>query len=197
MTVSALIPFIFLSKEGRREIGIKKPKSKAWILYSFLLGIAISTLLFAVGYLLYTNSMSNWYVYIGKSYHISADLTAQDRLIYFVIFAVTGMCFSPIGEELFFRGIVHASLRASLGENKATLIDSLSFALTHLAHFGFVYLFGRWQFLLVPSLLWVVGMFMTSLVFIQCKKMTGSLLGAIASHAGFNVSMIYFIFYQL
>ena len=197
MAISALIPFIFLSKEGRKQIGITKPKNYTWILYSFLAGIAISTMIFALGYLLYTNTLNNWYVYIGKSYNIATDLTAQDKLIYFIVFAVTGMCFSPIGEELFFRGIVHSSFSSSLGEKKASVIDSLSFALTHLAHFGIVYVYGSWKFLFIPSILWVVGMFITSLVFIHCKKKTGSLIGAIASHAGFNLAMIYFIFYQL
>ncbi|MFT2007488.1 lysostaphin resistance A-like protein [Pontibacter sp. 13R65] len=197
MAISALIPFIFLSKEGRKQIGVTKPKNYAWILYSFLAGITISTIIFVLGYLLYTNTLNNWYVYIGRSYNIATDLTAQDKLIYFIVFAVTGMCVSPIGEELFFRGIVHSSFSTSLGEKKATIIDSLSFALTHLAHFGIVYISGSWKFLFIPSILWVLGMFITSLVFIQCKKETGSIIGAIAGHAGFNLSMIYFIFYQL
>ncbi|MEJ8804167.1 CPBP family intramembrane glutamic endopeptidase [Pontibacter sp. H249] len=197
MAVSALIPFIFLSKAGRKQIGITKPANYVWILYSFLEGIAISTVIFTLGYLLYMDTINNWYVYIGKSYNIATDLNAQDKLIYFIVFAVTGMCFSPIGEELFFRGIVHSCFSSSLGENKASIIDSLSFALIHLAHFGIVYISGRWEFLFIPSILWVVGMFITSLIFIQCKKKSGSILGAIASHAGFNLAMIYFIFYQL
>ena len=197
MAISALIPFIFLSREGRKQIGITKPVNYAWILYSFLAGIAISSIIFVLGYTLYTNTLNNWYVYIGRSYNIATELDAQDKLIYFIVFAITGMCFSPIGEELFFRGIVHSSFSSSLGEKKATMIDSLSFALTHLAHYGIVYIYGRWEFLFIPSLLWVLGMFITSLVFIQCKKKTGSIIGAIASHAGFNLSMTYFIFYQL
>lgn len=32
---------------------------------------------------------------------------------------------------------------------------------------------------------------------IKCKQQTGSLLGAIIAHAGFNLAMIYFIFYHL
>ncbi|WP_199474279.1 CPBP family intramembrane glutamic endopeptidase [Adhaeribacter pallidiroseus] len=153
--------------------------------------------MFALGNALYTNTIHNWYVYIGKSYKLATDLNAHDKFIYFLIYATTGMCFSPIGEELFFRGIVHSSFSASLGENKATVMDSLAFAFTHLAHFGIVYIAGRWQFLLIPSVLWVLGMFITSLVFIQCRKKTGSIMGAIASHAGFNLAMIYFIFYHL
>ena len=46
------------------------------------------------------------------------------------------MIFSPIGEELFFRGIVHSSFAKSIGNFKASIIDSVAFALTHISHFG-------------------------------------------------------------
>ncbi len=197
MAISALVPFVFLSKNGRRIIGFTKPASYTWLCYSFLAGIFMSTLLFVIGHALYSDTVSNWYVYIGKSYDLPENISSHDKLIHFTIFAVTGMIFSPIGEELFFRGIVHASFRASVGDKKASIIDSLSFALTHLAHFGIVYIAGMWEFLFIPSILWVLGMFVTSLVFILCKEKTGSITGAIVSHAGFNLSMIYYIFYHL
>ena len=52
------------------------------------------------------------------------------------------MTFSPIGEELFYRGIVHGSFTGRFGEQKASFFDSLTFAITHLAHFGIVYVLG-------------------------------------------------------
>jgi membrane protease YdiL (CAAX protease family) len=107
------------------------------------------------------------------------------------------MVFSPIGEELFYRGIVHGSFVPKTGEHMASIIDSLAFALTHLAHFGIVYIMGNWSFLFVPSLLWVFFMFLTSRLFFLCKVKTGSILGAIASHAGFNLAMMYFILYHI
>ena len=197
MTVSALVPFLFLSREGRRKIGITSPASYRWLLYSVVAGVAISALLFAVGHVLYDQTVSNWYVYVGRSYNLPEGLGGQDKLIYFIIFATTGMVFSPVGEELFFRGIVHSSFVASVGGAKATVIDALAFAFTHLAHFGIVYVSGVWTLLPVPAALWVIGMFAASLIFIACRKKTGSLLGAILSHAGFNLGMIYFIFYHL
>ncbi len=197
MTISALVPFLFLSKQGRKKIGITPPASYRWLLYSLVAGTAISVLLFALGYILYDQTLSNWYIYVGRSYNLPEGLGGQDKLVSFIIFATTGMIFSPVGEELFFRGIVHSSFAASVREAKATVIDGLSFALTHLAHFGIVYVSGIWTLLPVPATLWVSGMFITSLVFVACKKKTGSLLGAILSHAGFNLAMIYFIFYHL
>ena len=107
------------------------------------------------------------------------------------------MLFSPIGEELFYRGMIHGSFSRKYGDNKASHIDSLAFALTHLAHFGIVYVDGQWDFLLLPSLLWLIFMFFTSRLFHYCKKRTGSILGAIVSHAAFNGCMMYFIFYHI
>jgi membrane protease YdiL (CAAX protease family) len=107
------------------------------------------------------------------------------------------MTFSPIGEELFYRGIVHGSFAVNFGEQKASLADSSAFALTHLAHFGIVYISASWHFLFVPALLWVLSMFLASLAFTKCKEKTGSILGAIICHAAFNMAMMYFIFYHI
>lgn len=197
MIVSALVPFLFLSRMGLVKIGFTRPTSIKWILYSFIIGLLISGIVYFIGIAFYSDTISNWYVYIGKSYNLPGEINAQDKFIFFLVFAGTGMIFSPIGEELFFRGIVHASFGKSLGERNATIVESLSFALTHLAHFGIVYVAGTWEFLLVPSILWVSAMFLTSLAFVQCKKKSGSILGAIVCHSGFNFSMIYFIFYHL
>ena len=197
MVASALVPYVLLTSKGRKKIGITKPSNLKWIFYSFFVGIVISTVIFLVGKFLYGDTINNWYVYIGRSYNIAAGLNAQEKIIYFLIFAGTGMTFSPIGEELFFRGIVHSSFATSYGEKRATIIESLAFALTHLAHFGIVYVSGVWEFLLVPSILWTGAMFVTSLIFLKCKRVSGSILGAIASHAGFNLAMIYWIFYHL
>ena len=191
-------PVIFLTKTGRREIGIRKPANYNWLLYSAIAGAGFCAFMFAIGILLYKDTYSNWFVYIAKSYSASGIvLSGSQRQIYFLIYSLTGMTFSPIGEELFYRGIVHGSFVVRFGEQKASIFDSLSFALTHLAHFGIVYVLGGWQFLFIPALLWVFCMFFASRIFFLCKEKTGSILGAIISHAAFNLAMMYFIFYQI
>ncbi len=197
MVASAVIPFVFLSRGGLREIGIRGAEDKIWLLYSPLLGIAAASLLFAVGYLLYGYGIENWFVYIGNSYNIPEGVVGRDKIIYFVIFALTGMTFSPIGEELFFRGIVHSSFKQSVGERAATVIDGVAFALTHLSHFGIVYTLMGWAFLPLPAFIWVVSMFLLSLIFNMCKRKSGSLLGAVLCHSGFNLGMIFYIIYYL
>ncbi len=197
MTISAIIPFIFLNKYGRKAIGITKPTKYRWLLIACVSGLAAAVLLYIIGQALYESSYENWYVYIGKSYNIPIGITPDDKKILFAAMAFSGMIFSPIGEELFFRGIVHSSIATSVGDRKASIIDGLAFALTHISHFGLVFIHGKWEFFIVPTLLWITSMFLVSLLFFAFRKYSGSILGSIIGHAAFNLGMIYCIFYFL
>ncbi len=82
----------------------------------------------------------------------------------------------PVGEELFFRGLLFPSLRDSAGERQAYLVSSLAFALVHpLAHAPFTLVFGlvaswlyvRWGGLAAPVVAHLVcngAIIMTSLL---------------------------------
>jgi membrane protease YdiL (CAAX protease family) len=190
-------PFIFLSKEGQKYIGIKKPVSYQWLLYSFLIGFAFCSVMFICAKFFYADTINNSFVYISRSYTIPGEALAASKLMFFLMFSLVGITFSPIGEELLYRGVVHGSFAEQFGERKASLFDSLAFALTHLAHFGIVYNLSEWHFLPVPALLWVLGMFIASQFFFFCRQKSGSILGAIVSHAGYNIAMMYFIFYHI
>lgn len=195
----ALTPFIFLTRPGLRKlIRLRRPVNSYWLGYGFLLGLAACAGMYLVTYLLFGDSMSNWLVYISRSYRLAdGDLSGINPHLFFGLYALLGMTLSPIAEELFYRGIVHSSLATSVGEQKASHLDSLAFALPYLAHFGLVYDQGQWSFLWVPALLWMLFMFGAAKIFFLVKEETGSLWGAIAAHAGFNVAMTGFIFYHL
>ncbi|PSR56849.1 CPBP family intramembrane metalloprotease [Adhaeribacter arboris] len=197
MLLSALAPFIFLTKSGRLKIGITKPQKYSWLVIAFIAGLVFSFLLYFLGESLFCNTVENWYAYIGKSYNIPSNMPSSDKAILFTIVALTGMTFSPIGEELFFRGIVHSSFAESIGDKNASVVDSAAFAVVHISHFGLVYLHQQWKFLWVPALLWVISMFLVSVLFFACRRNSGSILGAILCHAAFNLGMIYCIFYLL
>lgn len=197
MLIMAIIPFVFLSKGGRKKIGIKKATNYGWLIIAMTIGIIFSILLYFLGEMLYGNSYENWYNYIGKSYNIQKGIDEQSKLIKFGIAALIGMTFSPIGEELFFRGIVHSSFANSVGNGKASLIDSSTFAFVHISHFGLVFHNGQWEFLFVPALIWVLSMFIVSILFFVCKKRSGSILGALVCHSAFNLGMTYCIFYSI
>ncbi len=197
MTVSAIAPFVFLTQHGRRNIGITKPKNYRWLVAAFVAGLLASIFLHFLGQFMYGSTYENWYTYIGKSFKIPEGISPSDRTIRFAISAFIGMTFSPIGEELFFRGIVHSSFAKSIGNKKASIVDSSAFALTHISHFGLVFINNQWQFLTLPTFIWVSSMFFVSLLFFTFKKRVGSILGAMICHSAFNLGMTYCIFYLM
>tara|TARA_R110002051_G_scaffold137916_4_gene210624 strand:+ start:47455 stop:48207 length:753 start_codon:yes stop_codon:yes gene_type:complete len=197
MLLMAIAPFVFLSKHGRFQIGIKKPANNSWLILAICMGLIFSVFLYFLGESLYGNTYQNWYQYIAKSYNIPADIDEQTKAITFGISAFIGMTFSPIGEELFFRGIVHSSFANSIGNKKAAIIDSAAFAIVHISHFGLIFLNQQWKLLLMPSLIWVFSMFLVSILFYYCREKSGSILGSILCHSAFNLGMTYCIFYLL
>jgi membrane protease YdiL (CAAX protease family) len=197
MTISAIAPFLFLTKYGRKEIGIAKSRNFNWLFIALVCGLVASFALHFIGQILYDNSNQNWYQYIGKLYNIPTTITQTDKKMMFVIVAITSMIFSPIGEELFFRGIVHSSFAKSIGDKKASIVDSLAFALTHISHFGLVFINNKWDFFTIPTIIWVTSMFLVSLLFYTFRKKSGSILGAIICHSAFNLGMTFCIFYLL
>jgi hypothetical protein len=197
MVISAIAPFVFLNKDGQKKIGITRPEKYNWLLIAFISGLVVSILLYFTGEILYGNSYKNWYIYIGKSYNIPAGINQNNKAILFTIMALTGMTFSPVGEELFFRGIVHSSFAKSIGDKKASVVDSLAFSLTHISHFGLVFINNHWDFLATPTLIWVSSMFLVSVLFFVFRKYSGSILGAMICHSAFNLGMIYCIFYLI
>jgi ABC-type Na+ efflux pump permease subunit len=56
MPVSAITPFVFLSKYGRKTIGLCKPNSYSWLLIAVAIGLIFSIALYFAGELLYGNS---------------------------------------------------------------------------------------------------------------------------------------------
>jgi membrane protease YdiL (CAAX protease family) len=191
-TLMVFTPLIFLRKAGRRDMGLRKSTRPLWLVWGFLLGCGICLFLFVISRLIYGLESANPFVYIA-----SVTTTGDTSLVYFLIYLVIMMTFSPIGEELFYRGVIHQAFKAELGDKKAAVIDSAAFALTHLAHFGIVYLAGAWKFLPLPALIWISAMFLTCLVFNRVRNESGSILGAILTHAGFNFGMGFLMFYAL
>ena len=193
-----ILPFLFLSKQGRKSIGLKKPKNIKWLLYSFIFGVVGGFTLYIIGVWLYNGTINNWFIYISNSYTIPSEiLQTGEKKIYFIIFAFIGMTFSPIGEELLYRGLIHQCFVSKYGERKSSNIDSLAFAITHLAHFGILYIAGDWHFAMIPAILWMILIFFTGKLFYFCKMKSSSVYTSIISHSGFNLAMTYFIFYHI
>jgi membrane protease YdiL (CAAX protease family) len=194
----AVLPWVLLTADGRRRIGVTRP-SHWWLIPIALVGGAAACLLLAaiVG-ALWGQTISNPFVYIAGSYGaLPSPLQGSDRFIFFLVFASIGATFSPIGEELFYRGLVHEGLATGVGHLRASLVDAAAFALVHLSHFGVVFVAGAWALLPLPALLWVAAMFAVALLFRTFRVITGSIWGAVFAHAGFNIAMTAVIFFAL
>lgn len=190
------VPLIFLTKSGRRFIGIKSPNHYWRLCMSFIAGALSCVVIYALFLLLFDKTTENALVYIAGN-SPGTTMAEADRNLYFWIAVIPSMIFSPIGEEFLYRGVIHGSFVARFGETPASVFDSLAFAFTHVAHFGIIYISGYWEFLPIPATLWVLSMFGVSQLFFRCKQFSDSIWGAVSAHSGFNFAMMYIIFYWL
>jgi membrane protease YdiL (CAAX protease family) len=133
-TLMFFTPLLFLRKAGRWEMGVLRSSQPLWLLWGFLLGCGMCLLLFFINRLIFGLEISNPFVYIA-----SMTTSGDTSMVYFLIYLAIMMTFSPIGEELFYRGVV----------------------------------------------------------FNRVRKESGSILGAILTHAGFNFAMGFLMFYAL
>lgn len=192
------LPWILLTREGRKRIGLVWPRRRRWLVPAGIAGVAMALAVHAGATAFWGYTVSNPFAYIALSYsNVPESPSENARLTYFIIFAVIGMLFSPLGEELLYRGVAHESFAGQLGDRRAAVIDAAAFAFTHLAHFGVVFVAGVWAFLPLPAVFWVTAMFLASLAFYGFRKLTGSLVGAMVAHAGFNLAMNWVIFYAI
>jgi len=192
----ALMPFIFFNKEGRRRIGLKKSNSWKYYLTGIIAGAALALLCYGLGLLLFDHSPDNWFISIKNSYVRTTDTTGMSLQQQFIIFTIPALIFSPIGEEIFFRGFLQEALTTKFPYRHAMIIDSLFFALIHLFHHGIVRdRAGQVHFYPLSGFIWVMLMFITAMAFALLKKRSGSIYPAIVSHAVFNLVMNITIFY--
>ena len=65
-----IAPFLLLNKPGRKKIGIKKPDNFMWLIWSFPAGMMVCLVVFFIGEWLYDHTITNWFVYISRSYNV-------------------------------------------------------------------------------------------------------------------------------
>ena len=190
------IPTLLLNRTGRKQIGITTPHRARWLTLGFPLGIAAALMLHYIGYALFDRSRDNWFITIMNSFN-SNDIIQSigHNLLFFLVFALPTMIFSPIGEEFFYRGIMHEAFLEKFGSRAAVLANASFFGVTHLAHHGLV-IQPRLE-VLPSAVLWIILMMLISVLFSVIRKKSGSIWGAVFCHAGFNLGMMWSIFYLL
>ena len=196
-TVMALMPWLLMNGGGRRQIGLRRPdRSGAW-LPAVALGALASLACFALGMALFGHGAENWFVSIANNYRGVMDTTGMSLLTLHLVFTLPALMFSPIAEEIFFRGILQRTLEQHMSGRSATLIESAAFGAVHLCHHGLLLGAAGLGWMPLSGSLWMLLMFGTALLFAAIRKRSGSLYPAMAAHAAFNLTMNAAIFMAL
>ena len=190
------LPWLLLSPHGRYQIGLKLPDSGASMLAGLAAGAAMATVCFYLGTMLFGSSDEHWFASVARSYS-APGLGGASLLQLHLTFTIAACLFSPIGEEIFFRGFLQKVAEQRLSPAGATHLQSALFALVHLCHHGIVATATGLVVLPVSGGLWVLLMFGFSWVCAWLRRSSDSLLPAMAAHAAFNASMNAFIFAYL
>jgi len=189
-----LAPWLFLSQAGRRHIGLRAPPSWLAFVPAVLAGIGAALACFALGMLLYGASADNWFVTVAASYRGMMDTAGLSILTLHLIFTLPALLFSPIGEEIFFRGVLQRALEERFSARASTVIECAAFGLVHLCHHGMAWSAAGLAIRPVSGMLWIALMFLAALLFAAIRQRTGSLFPAMAAHAAFNATMNSVIF---
>jgi membrane protease YdiL (CAAX protease family) len=191
------LPLIFLNRVGRRAIGLKSVERPLWLIWGALMGGAGALVIFLLGVALYGNSAEHWFVSVRTAYQIDPQLAQSPTLIVVLLYTIPAMIFSPIGEEIFFRGMIHEAVNSFGGQARATVVNAVAFGGIHLFHHGLTHDATGLHFLGESAILWVGLMMGMSGLFTLARHCGGAIWPAVVSHAAFNLVMNLTIFYLL
>ena len=190
----AMLPWLLLQRGGREGIGLRRANSLKYYGQAVLAGIAMALACAVAGAMLVRFGQPHVFSSIAESYRGTMDTSAMSVLQVYLIFTAPALIFSPIGEELFFRGLLQDALQDRWGLRIATWVEALLFGVVHLCHHGLVMQAGGLQFSPVSGAVWVALMTTTALVFAGLRRRSGSIYPAILAHMAFNAAMNAVIF---
>jgi len=193
-TIMAVTPYLLLDAAGRRAAGFSWLARPIAFPVALVAGGAAALGCFAIGYALFGNGPDNWFVTIGRSYSQVMDTSGWTAVRLHLFFTLPAVIFSPIGEEIFFRGYLQSALERRFSARASTLTECAAFGLVHVCHHGLWLASSGICFRAVSGSLWVALMFGTALMFAYLRKKNASLLPAIAAHMAFNLVMNLTIF---
>ena len=187
------VPWLLLSARGRGQIGLRRPVGAGWAWRAVAVGSAWAALGFGLGMGLFQTGPDNWYLSVARSYggHPMPELSLWQL---YLIFTIPACLFSPIGEEIFFRGYLQKLLERYGSRTTATHVQSSLFALVHLLHHGLLANSAGLVLLPLSGTLWMALMFGLSWSLAWLRARTDSIYPAILGHAAFNATMNAFIF---
>ena len=189
------LPFLVLTAQGRRQIGLcRQGNSASALALSALAGACSGLVVYAAGMALFGASPDNWCISIRDSFHLAEMRAAMPLAAAFAAMVLPAMIFSPIGEEILFRGLLQQSFTLRWNVSVATVVNGLAFGLVHLHVHGIWHEAAGFHLRLVSGAIMVLLMAGLSAVFTLCRLRSGSLYAAMIAHAACNLAMIGAIF---
>jgi membrane protease YdiL (CAAX protease family) len=192
--IMAMAPWLLLTQQGRRQVGLRKPATPRVHVQAVLLGVLAALACGAIGLGLFGTSPDNWFVSVANYYRRSVDTNGFSLLQLHLLFTLPPLLLSPIGEEIFFRGILQRALEERFSERASTIGECAAFGIVHLCHHGVLATAAGIVFLPRSAAAWVLLMFALAWMFAWLRKRSGSLYPAMSAHAAFNVTMNVCIF---
>jgi membrane protease YdiL (CAAX protease family) len=195
--VMAALPWLVMTRPGRRSIGLRRGTD--WRFYALALatGCVAALVCGLLGLALFGVDSDNWFLSIANSYRNTLDTRGLALWQLHLFFTLPACLFSPIGEEIFFRGLLHGALQERFGARVAAVSEAGLFGLVHVCHHGLWMAATGWAFRPESGVLWMLLMFGTALVFSALRQRSKSLGPPILAHAMFNATMNTFIFAKL
>lgn len=196
-TLMALTPYLFFSQAGRRRAGLRLPRRPQWILWGLLLGVLGAVFFYWLGVTLFGETNDNWFVSVRRAFPVSAEMAGVSTAQLFWILTIPSLIFSPIGEEIFFRGFLQQTVEERFNHRTGVIFDAGWFAAVHVVHHGIVRIDGQIEILPLSGAIWVALIFGLGVLFAFLRQKSGSLIAPILSHAAFNLAMNYTILFWL
>lgn len=186
--VMAASPWLLYHRAGRARTGVYGRPRLLPCFGALVAAAALAAAIVGLGDLAFGGSSADW------STSLRAQLPPAERLppgawatVVIILPAVT---FSPIGEEFFFRGVLHEAFAVARGSRTAALANATAFAAVHLLHHGTGITGVGALAALTSAALWFGLMFAAALLFTAARAWTGSIWGAVLSHAACNVVLV-------
>ena len=132
------VPLVLLTKAGRRDVGLTLPTGSSWILWAPVVGLVCAFICYGLGVLLYGSSEQHWFQSVAASFFEDERVLQMPLTTLFLMFTIPAMIFSPIGEEILFRGCLQTAAEKKWGVAVGVGLSAFLFATVHLLHHGIV-----------------------------------------------------------
>jgi hypothetical protein len=184
-------PFIFLTTNGRYQIGLRERGTTAANLATGVLtGALYGSIAFGLGMALYHDSPENWCVTLRDYLRLIELRGVLPPIAVFALYAVPSILFAPIADEILFRGFIQTAFTRRWNPYVATTVNCVGYGITYLYFHAIWSDLAGFHVRLVSGGITLALFTGAALLFTLIRLYTGSLWTAVAAHAGFNLALV-------